>query len=79
MKVGREVERWQSPDGKHLLRIFTRGADRFYFVELSELAEQGEPFWAITRTSEEHASLEAARDAALQLLPWLREAMQARA
>ncbi len=72
-RVGRQVERRQSPDGKHLLRIFTRGPDRFYFVALSELTEKGETLWTATRTSEEHASLEAARDAALQELPWLRE------
>ena len=73
MRVGRQVERWQSTDGKHLLRIFARGPSCFYFVELSELTEKGETFWATTRTSEEHPSLEAARSAALSQLPWLRE------
>ena len=75
MKVGRQVERWQSADGKHLLRIFTRGPGCFYFVELSELTEKGETFWATTRTSEEHASLETVRAAALSQLPWLRGTM----
>jgi hypothetical protein len=75
MKVGREVERRQSPDGHHLLRIFTRGPTSFYFVELSELAEKGETFWTTTRTSEDHPSLDAARNAALQQLPWLKEAV----
>ena len=46
MKVGRQVERWQSPDGKHVLRLFSRGPGCFYFVELSALTEKGEPFWA---------------------------------
>lgn len=41
-EVGREVERWQSPDGKHLARLFTRGPGAVYFVELSELTEHGE-------------------------------------
>jgi len=70
MKVGREVERQQSADGKHLLRVFSRGPDRFYFVELSEITEKGETFWTATRTSEEHSSLQAARDAAAAQLPW---------
>jgi hypothetical protein len=73
MKVGRQVERWETADGKHLLRIFTRGPRCFYFVELSELTEKGETFWATTHTSQEHPSLEATRNAALQQLPWLRE------
>ena len=73
MKVGRQVERWQSADGTHLLRIFRRGPSCFYFVELSEVTEKGETFWATTRTSEEHPSLEATRSAALSQLPWLRE------
>jgi hypothetical protein len=75
MKVGRQVERWQSQDGHHLLRIFTRGPDCFYFVELSELTEKGETFWTNTRTSEEHPSLEAVRNAALLQLPWLKDSM----
>lgn len=74
-KVGRQVERWQSPDGRHLLRIFSRGPGCFYFVELSELTEKGETFWATTRTSDEHGSLEAARNAALSQLPWLKAVM----
>ena len=41
MKVGRPGERWQSRDGKHVVRIFTRGPDCFYFIELSELTEEG--------------------------------------
>ncbi|HEX3944183.1 MAG TPA: hypothetical protein VHW69_08850 [Rhizomicrobium sp.] len=73
MKVGRQVERWQSADGKHLLRVFTRGPGCFYFVELSELSEKDETFWTTTRTSEEHASLEDARNAALLQLPWLKD------
>ena len=73
MKVGRKVEHWQSTDGHHLLRMFTRGPSCFYFVELSEVTEKDETFWATTRTSEEHPSLEAARSAALSQLPWLRE------
>jgi hypothetical protein len=73
MRVGREVERWESPDGKHLLRIFTRGPGAFYFVELSELTEHGETFWATTRSSEDHGSLDIARNAARLQLPWLRE------
>ena len=75
MKVGREVERRQSANGKHTLRIFARGPASFYFVELSELTETGETFWAATRTSEDHGSLEAARDAALRRLPWLKGAV----
>jgi hypothetical protein len=75
MKVGRQVERWESADGKHLLRLFTRGPGCFYFVELSELTEKGETFWTTTRTSEEFASLEAARNTALLHLPWLKDAM----
>jgi hypothetical protein len=75
LKVGRQVERWQSPDGHHLLRLFTRGPNCFYFVELSELTEKGETFWTTTRTSEEHPSLESARNAALSQLPWLKAAM----
>jgi hypothetical protein len=75
MKVGREVERRQSLDGKHLVRIFTRGESCFYFVELSEMTEEGETFWATTRTSEERPSLEAARNNAFQELPWLKNAV----
>jgi hypothetical protein len=74
-KVGREVERWQSPDGKHLLRIFSRGPGCFYFVELSEVTENAETFWTSARTSGEHGSLEEARKAALLQVPWLEEAM----
>jgi len=76
MKVGREVERWQSPDDRHVLRFFRRDA-HFYFVELSETAKKGETFWGITRTSEEYGSLEKAREAALRQLPWLRETVKA--
>jgi len=75
MKVGRQVERAQSRDGKHVLRIFSRGETCFYFVELSEVTEKGEAFWTTTRTSEEFPSLEAARDAAHLQLPWLREGL----
>lgn len=70
MKVGRQVERWQSADGKHLLRIFTRGPECFYFVELSEIAEKNESFWTTTHTSQEYASLDRARTEALANLPW---------
>lgn len=73
MRVGREVERWESPNCKHLVRIFTRGPGAFYFVELSELTEHGETFWATTRTSGDHGSLDFARNAACIQLPWFRE------
>jgi hypothetical protein len=73
MRVGRQVERWQSADGKHLLRIFTRGPDCFYFVELSEMTEKDETFWDTTRTSEDYPSLEATRSTALAKLPWMKE------
>ena len=56
MKVGRQVERWQSADGKHVLRVFRRD-DHFYFVELSEMSEGGEIFWTVSRTSDEFGSL----------------------
>jgi len=75
MKVGRQVERWQSGDGKHVLRLFRRD-DHFYFVELSEMSEGGEIFWTTTRTSDEFGSLEVARKAALLQLPWLKGAVQ---
>jgi len=75
MKVGRQVERWQSADGKHVLRLFRRD-DHFYFVELSEMSEGGEIFWTTTRTSEEFRSLEIARKAALLQLPWLKGGVQ---
>ena len=64
-----------SADGKHLLRIFTRGESDFYFVELSEITEKGETFWTTTRTSDVYGSLEATRKGALALLPWLKEAI----
>lgn len=75
MRVGREVERHQSADGKHTVRIFSRGPDCFYFVELSETTEKGETFWTATRTSKEHGPLEAVHNTALRQLPWLKEAM----
>jgi hypothetical protein len=62
MRVGRQVERWQSRDGKHVLRFFGRD-EHVYFVEFSEVADKGETFWATTRTSEEFGSLETARKA----------------
>jgi len=74
MRVGRQVERWQSADGKHVLRLFGRD-EHFYFVEFSEVMEKGETYWATTRTSEEFGSLETARKAALLQLPWLKEAI----
>jgi hypothetical protein len=74
MRVGRQVERWQSRDGKHVLRFFGRD-EHVYFVEFSEVADKGESFWATTRTSEEFGSLETARKAALLQLPWLKEAI----
>jgi hypothetical protein len=73
MRVGRQVERWQSPDGKHVLRLFSSGEKCFYFVELSEMTESEETFWATTRISDEYASPEDARTAALQQLPWLKD------
>ena len=72
MKVGRQVERWQSRDGKHLLRIFTRGPGCFYFVELSEITESGETFWTPTQTSPELTSLEEARRSAVIQYDWLK-------
>ncbi|HTK79359.1 MAG TPA: hypothetical protein VL286_02870 [Rhizomicrobium sp.] len=71
MKVGREVERYQSVDGKHLLRIFRRDSD-FYFTETSEVTEGGETFWTSTTQSETYASLEKARSAAAVAAPWLK-------
>jgi hypothetical protein len=75
MRVGRQVERWHSADGKHVLRVFRRD-EQFYFVELSEMSEGKETYWTNTRTSENFDSLGAAREAALLLLPWLKEGMQ---
>jgi hypothetical protein len=72
MRVGREVERHQSADGKHILRIFRRDAE-FYFIETSELTEGGETFWAGTKQSGLHRSLEAAKQDALAVVPWLND------
>ena len=72
MRVGREVERHQSADGKHLLRIFRRDAD-FYFTEASEVTERGETFWTSTKQSEPYPSLEEARAAATVAAPWLKD------
>ena len=74
-KVGRQVERWQSADGKHVLRLFSRGESCFYFVELSEVSENEETFWATSRTSDEYASLEEAKTRALAHAPWMKDAM----
>jgi hypothetical protein len=71
MRVGREVDRYQSADGKHLLRFFRRDTE-FYFAVSSELTEGGETFWSCTRESESFASLEAAKSAAAAAAPWIR-------
>lgn len=71
MRVGREVERHQSADGKHLLRIFRRDSD-FYFTETSEVAEGGETFWTSTQQSEIYATLDEARAAATAAVPWFK-------
>lgn len=73
MKVGRQVERFQSRDGKHLLRLFSRGPDCFYFVELSEIVENGETFWTTTVTSEEFTSPELAKASAAARFAWFEE------
>lgn len=75
MRVGRQVERFQSRDGKHLLRLFSRGEGSFYFVELSEITEKGETFWTATQTSDDYPSLEEARDSAAAQYGWLKEAL----
>jgi hypothetical protein len=75
MKVGRQVERWQSADGKHVLRLFSRGESCFYFVELSEVSENEETFWTTSHTSDEYASMEEARRQALVHAPWIKDAM----
>jgi hypothetical protein len=72
MRVGREVERYQSADGKHLLRFFRRDTV-FYFAVSSELTEGGETFWSRTRKSGSFESLVAARSAAAAAAPWLRD------
>ena len=72
MKVGRQVERSQSPNGKHLLRIFRRDSS-FYFVEISELTEKDETFWIPTKESTFYESLDAARSEAIATVAWLKE------
>jgi len=72
MRVGREVERWQSADGKHLLRMFRRDSG-FYFTESSEITEGSETFWTRKRDSGTYDSLEAAKKEALAAVPWLRD------
>jgi hypothetical protein len=73
MKVGRQVGRWQSSDGKHVLRIFARAPDCFYFVELSELTDNEETFWTTTITSDESSSLDDVKREALAQVAWLQE------
>ena len=75
MKVGRQVERWQSREGKHVLRLFSRGENCFYFVELSEITEGEETFWTTSHTSDEYLSLEEARRHALAHAPWMKDAV----
>lgn len=72
MRVGREVERYQSADGKHLLRIFRRDA-QFYFTEISELTQNSETFWTPTTESSLYDSLEAARREAVAKLAWMKD------
>lgn len=74
MKVGREVERYQSADGKHLLRIFRRDTT-FYFTETSEVTEKDETFWTATLESNLHDSLDAARRDAVARVAWLRDVL----
>ncbi|MBV9569941.1 MAG: hypothetical protein JO056_01710 [Alphaproteobacteria bacterium] len=73
MKVGRQVERFRSADGKHLLRLFSRGEGCFYFVELSEITENGETFWTTTQTSPEFSTLQEAKHSAAAKYAWLKE------
>jgi hypothetical protein len=74
MRVGREVERWQSADGKHLLRIFRRDS-HFYFTEISELTQNNEAFWTPTTDSIPYESLEIARREAIAMLTWMKDAV----
>ncbi len=72
MRVGREVERYQSADGRHVLRIFRRDSD-FYFTESSEVTEGSETFWTSTKQSDIYKSLEDVRTAATATAPWLKD------